>query len=202
MAVYNEESAHGIGHIAIADQLADSGAKVAQANALLCEFAHAPALGFSTGDDNVQTARLQDVKHFGQDCFVMLHVRVHDGEARSRASHHSLDAGRRQPTPPDAFQHSYMWIEQRARTDCIGSMVRGMIVHEDHFPVDPLKSRFKGCQKGSDVLPLFVSGYYYAKFEGASLNRCCRLRRQVLGDASHAKVSTLKWGPGGGLRGT
>jgi hypothetical protein len=34
-----------------------------------------------------------------------------------------------------------------------------MVVHKDHFPVDPLKAGLESSEEGSDVLPLFIGGY-------------------------------------------
>jgi hypothetical protein len=173
----------------MANQFADSRAKVAQANALLGKLAHASTRDSSAGDDNVQVPRLQETKHFRQHCFVMLHISVHDGKARSRAGHHSLDASGRQPPPPDALDDAHAWIDQRELADGIGGMIRRVIVHKDDLPIETLEAGFESGEERSDIRSLFVCGYDHAEFEESVFRRGCNLRSQLVACTNHGKIS-------------
>jgi hypothetical protein len=35
-----------------------------------------------------------------------------------------------------------------------------MVIHKDHFPVDPLKAGLESSEEGCDILPLFIGRYY------------------------------------------
>jgi hypothetical protein len=37
-----------------------------------------------------------------------------------------------------------------------------MVIHKDHFPVDPLKAGLERREEGSDILPFLIGGYYDA----------------------------------------
>ena len=67
-------------------------AQLAELDARLSKLAHAAAGDVARAHHQVEIFFTDAMKHLGQDAFVVLHVRVHDGDKRCRCAQNSLDA--------------------------------------------------------------------------------------------------------------
>jgi hypothetical protein len=70
------------------------------------------------------------------------------------------------------------WIDQRELADCIGGMIRRVIVHKDDLPIETLEAGFESGEKWSDIRSLFVGGYHHAQFEEAVFRSGCNATLQ------------------------
>ena len=88
-----EEAAHGVGDLAVADGGAQATAEHAEGYAPRSESAHAPPGYVAATHDYVKMQRFDGVQHVGEELFIMLEICVKDCEKRRGRAEHSFQAG-------------------------------------------------------------------------------------------------------------
>ena len=66
----------------------------------------------------------------------MLQIRVENSDVRRRRRQHPLNAGRGEAAASYPFKHPNVPICLRRLSHYVGCAIRGVIIHENYFPLD------------------------------------------------------------------